>query len=48
MEIGIIFGLTAALYGEITLEEGNVKRRNFHDYRMRFKIPFNKKQYQSE
>jgi len=48
MESGIIFGLTAALYGDITLEEGNVKRRNFPDYRMRYKIPFNKKQYQSE
>jgi len=34
MEGSIIFGLTAALYGEITLEEGNVKQSNFHDYRM--------------
>jgi isoquinoline 1-oxidoreductase subunit beta len=34
MESGIIFGFTAALYGEITLEEGKVKQSNFHDYRM--------------
>lgn len=34
MESGIIYGLTAALYGEITLEKGAVKQSNFHDYRM--------------
>lgn len=34
MEGGIIFGLTALLYGEITLENGQVKQRNFHDYKM--------------
>ncbi|MDJ1502709.1 xanthine dehydrogenase family protein molybdopterin-binding subunit [Xanthocytophaga agilis] len=32
MESGIIYGLTAALYGEITLEKGRVKQSNFHDY----------------
>ena len=32
MEGCIAFGLTAALYGEITLENGRVKQRNFHDY----------------
>ena len=31
---GLIFGLTAALYGEITLENGRVQQSNFHDYRM--------------
>jgi len=31
---GIIFGLTAALYGEVTLEKGRVQQSNFHDYRM--------------
>ena len=31
---GLIFGLTAALYGEITLEAGRVMQSNFHDYRM--------------
>jgi len=34
MESGIIFGLTAVLYGEITLEKGCVKQRNFHDYKI--------------
>ena len=34
MEGGVVFGLTAALYGEITFEKGRVKQRNFHDYRM--------------
>ncbi|MBO9204682.1 MULTISPECIES: xanthine dehydrogenase family protein molybdopterin-binding subunit [Niastella] len=34
MESGIIFGLTAVLYGEITLENGQVKQRNFHDYKI--------------
>jgi isoquinoline 1-oxidoreductase beta subunit len=31
---GLIFGLTAALYGEITIDEGRVQQSNFHDYRM--------------
>ncbi len=34
MESGIIFGLTAVLYGEITLEKGRVKQRNFYDYKI--------------
>lgn len=34
MESGIIFGLTAVFYGDITLEQGRVKQRNFHDYRI--------------
>jgi len=34
MESGVIYGLTAALYGEITIENGAVKQSNFHDYRM--------------
>jgi isoquinoline 1-oxidoreductase beta subunit len=31
---GLIFGLTAGLYGEITLQKGRVQQSNFHDYRM--------------
>ena len=34
MEGGIIFGLTAALKTEITLENGIVQQKNFHDYQM--------------
>jgi isoquinoline 1-oxidoreductase beta subunit len=34
MEGGIVFGLTAALHGEITLERGRVQQSNFHDYPM--------------
>jgi isoquinoline 1-oxidoreductase beta subunit len=34
MEGGIIFGLTAALWGEITLDKGRVQQTNFGDYRM--------------
>lgn len=34
MEGGIIFGLTAALYGEITMVNGEVIQRNFNDYKM--------------
>ena len=32
MESAIIFGLTAALHGELTLENGRVQQSNFHDY----------------
>jgi isoquinoline 1-oxidoreductase beta subunit len=31
---GLIFGLTAALYGEITIKDGRVQQSNFNDYRM--------------
>jgi isoquinoline 1-oxidoreductase beta subunit len=34
MESGIVYGLTAALYGEITIENGAVVQSNFHDYQM--------------
>jgi isoquinoline 1-oxidoreductase subunit beta len=34
MEGSIIFGLTAALYGEITIKDGRVQQRNFYDYKM--------------
>jgi isoquinoline 1-oxidoreductase beta subunit len=31
---GIIFALSAALYGEITFDKGRVQQSNFHDYRV--------------
>ena len=34
MEGGMIFGLTAALYGRVDLADGGVVQSNFHDYRM--------------
>lgn len=34
MESGIVYGLTAALYGAIEIENGRAKQSNFHDYRM--------------
>lgn len=32
IESGIIYGLTAAIYGEISIEDGAVAQSNFHDY----------------
>jgi isoquinoline 1-oxidoreductase beta subunit len=34
MEGGIVFGLTAALKGEITFDRGRVQQSNFNNYRM--------------
>jgi isoquinoline 1-oxidoreductase beta subunit len=34
MEGGVIYGLTAALYGGLNLENGAIKESNFHDYPM--------------
>jgi isoquinoline 1-oxidoreductase beta subunit len=29
-----VFGLTAALYGDITLKDGRVEQSNFHNYKL--------------
>ena len=34
IESGIIFGITAALFGEITIKDGRVEQSNFNNYRM--------------
>ncbi len=34
MSGSVVAGLTAALYGEITIDRGRVKQSNFRDYRM--------------
>ena len=34
MESGIMYGLTAALYGRVSIESGRVVESNFHDYSM--------------
>ena len=34
MQSGIVFGLSAALYGEITIKDGRVEQTNFGDYRV--------------
>jgi isoquinoline 1-oxidoreductase subunit beta len=31
---GLVFGLTAALYGEVTIKNGRVQQSNFNNYRM--------------
>jgi isoquinoline 1-oxidoreductase beta subunit len=31
---GLMFGFTAALYGDITVKDGRVQQRNFNDYRI--------------
>jgi len=33
-ESSVVYGLTAALYGEITIKDGRVEQSNFHDYQM--------------
>lgn len=34
VESAVIFGLSAALYGEITIDKGQVQQSNYHDYAM--------------
>ena len=32
MQGGIVYGLSAALYGEVTIENGRARQGNFNDY----------------
>jgi isoquinoline 1-oxidoreductase subunit beta len=34
IQSAVIFGITAALYGQITVKDGRVEQSNFHDYQM--------------
>ena len=34
IESGVVFGMGAALWGEITVANGRVEQSNFHDYRV--------------
>ncbi|OUJ10269.1 hypothetical protein HK28_05950 [Acetobacter sp. DsW_063] len=34
IEGGLLFGFTAALYGEVTFEGGRIEQSNFHNYRL--------------
>ena len=34
IESGIIYGLSAAMFGEVTIENGAVAQSNFHDYQI--------------
>ncbi len=34
IESGVMYGLTAALFGEITIRDGRVEQSNFHDYQI--------------
>ena len=34
IEGSVVFGLTAAFYGEITVDKGSIVQSNFHDYKM--------------
>jgi isoquinoline 1-oxidoreductase beta subunit len=34
IQSAVIFGITAALHGQITLKNGRVEQSNFHDYEM--------------
>jgi isoquinoline 1-oxidoreductase beta subunit len=38
MQGGVVYGLSAALYGEITIENGRVQQNNFNDYQV-LRIP---------
>jgi isoquinoline 1-oxidoreductase subunit beta len=34
IESGVVYGISAALWGEITLKDGRVEQSNFHNYRV--------------
>ena len=34
IESGVVYGISAALWGEVTLKNGRVEQSNFHNYRV--------------
>jgi isoquinoline 1-oxidoreductase beta subunit len=34
IESGVVYGISAALWGEVTLKDGRVEQSNFHNYRV--------------
>ena len=34
LQSAVIFGISAALYGQATLKNGRIEQSNFHDYRV--------------
>ncbi|MFL6581453.1 MAG: molybdopterin cofactor-binding domain-containing protein, partial [Burkholderiales bacterium] len=34
IQSGIVFGVTAALFGEVTIKDGHVQQSNFHNYKI--------------
>jgi isoquinoline 1-oxidoreductase beta subunit len=34
IEGGLVYGISAALYGRVTVKDGRIEQTNFHDYRV--------------